>query len=199
MPAAKKATVATATEADEAIDDVVAAVQALEEEISLAINAAQSQAAKADRAGRAEEAHQLFEKIRAMRSLKRNARIFAKQWELVKLGVSVDEPAPELPLAPAPWPAPVNGRTPEHAFSAPVLDALVSLGGQALASDVLAAVELAVKDKLTDADLAYDEKKGSPAWRNAARWAKQALVRDGLVCSPSRGVWALTEEGRAAH
>lgn len=196
MPGAKNV-----TEAEDAIDDVVLAVKALEEEISLAINAVQSQATLAERSGNADEAHRLFEKIRSMRSLKRNASIFAKQWSLAEMGNVVEDqaPAPEdkgaVDKEPQ-WPAPVNGRTPEHAFRSPVLEALVQLGGQAPVGDVLAAVERAVKDKLTGADLAYDDKKGSTYWRNAARWARQQLVRDGLVFSPSRGVWAITDKGR---
>ena len=40
---------------------------------------------------------------------------------------------------------------------------------------------------------------GEPRYRNQVAWARFYLVREGLVDSSRRGIWSLTERGRATH
>jgi len=55
-----------------------------------------------------------------------------------------------------------------------------------------------VKDRWRDVDWQILSNGRSIRWRNTARWARQWLVREGLLTSDSpRGVWEITEAGRA--
>jgi len=39
----------------------------------------------------------------------------------------------------------------------------------------------------------------NPRWRNAAQWARNSMIRDGLLKGDSpRGVWEISDKGRAA-
>ncbi len=89
-------------------------------------------------------------------------------------------------------------RTPEEKFRIPILQSLVDLGGSAPMTEVLDRVERMVTDRLN----AYDRSPlpSDPSqvrWRNTARWARNAMVKDGLLASDSpRGVWEITPAGR---
>jgi len=49
--------------------------------------------------------------------------------------------------------------------------------------------------KVDDQPLTSDPKM--PRWRNAAQWARNAMVNEGLLASDSpRGVWEVTAAGR---
>lgn len=65
-------------------------------------------------------------------------------------------------------------------------------------NEVLALVEQMMKDTLKDVD--YEPLASNPEmprWRNAAQWARQALVEEGLLKADSpRGVWEISESGR---
>ena len=90
-----------------------------------------------------------------------------------------------------------NGNGPQFVkFFGPLLDALRKLGGSGTPEEV---VEQIAKDLgITDAE--QDEKlaSGEPRFKNQVAWARFYLVRDGLLDSSKRGVWSLTDQGRAA-
>lgn len=81
-------------------------------------------------------------------------------------------------------------------FFGPLLDALRKLGGSGTPEE---AVDQIAKD-LGISDAEQDERlpSGEPRLRNQIAWARFYLVRDGLLDSSKRGVWSLTEKGRAA-
>jgi restriction system protein len=89
-------------------------------------------------------------------------------------------------------------RTPESAFTKPILEALVELGGSAPVSNVLDLVEPQLKSKLKDVD--YQSLPSDPntlRWRNTAQWARHDLVNQGFLKNDSpRGIWEITEKGR---
>lgn len=89
-------------------------------------------------------------------------------------------------------------RTPERAYYQPILQALAALGGRAKMNDVLDHVEQLLRDTLTEVD--YQPLGSSPEmprWRNAAQWARNAMVKEGLLRDNSpRGVWEISEGGR---
>jgi restriction system protein len=89
-------------------------------------------------------------------------------------------------------------RTREEVYYQPILSTLSENGGKAKVGDVLTAVEKKMKGTLQKVDyepLSSDPEM--PRWRNAAQWARNALVRDGLMKSDSpRGVWEISEAGR---
>jgi hypothetical protein len=66
-------------------------------------------------------------------------------------------------------------------------------------ADVLPVVEKRMKGVLKKVDfepLASD--KEMPRWRNTAQWARNTMVKDGLLKADSpRGVWEISDAGRA--
>ena len=77
-----------------------------------------------------------------------------------------------------------------------VLRALLDLGGEGRPRDVIPIVTSAFP-QITTEDLARLRKNGDSLWDNRVQWARQDLVDDGKVTSPVRGVWALSDAGRA--
>lgn len=80
-------------------------------------------------------------------------------------------------------------------FFGPLLDALRRLGGSGSPEEVVEqiATDLALSDEVQN-DLLPS---GEPRFRNQVHWARFYLVREGLLDSSKRGVWSLTERGRA--
>ena len=91
-------------------------------------------------------------------------------------------------------------RTPEEEFKTPILESLIHLGGTASMTDVIIQVEKMMASRLND----YDKQPllsapSFPRWRNTVQWARNALVKDGLMANDSpKGIWAITDAGRKA-
>lgn len=79
----------------------------------------------------------------------------------------------------------------------PVLDALRALGGSARPSEVCdwIAERLAISEQERD----KQNPSGGSQFENDVAWVRLYLVRTGYVDSSRRGVWSLTEKGRAAQ
>jgi hypothetical protein len=90
-------------------------------------------------------------------------------------------------------------RTSKYAYCRPVLQALVALGGRAEVRAVLERVERAMRHVLVEAD--YEPLASNPNmlhWDNNAQWARDHMVRDGLLKKGSpHGIWEISEAGRA--
>lgn len=80
-------------------------------------------------------------------------------------------------------------------YFGPVLDALRKLGGSGKPDEVTdqIATDLALSDEVQNDLLPSGESR----FRNQVAWARFYLVREGLLDSSKRGVWSLTERGRA--
>jgi restriction system protein len=52
-------------------------------------------------------------------------------------------------------------------------------------------------DKITPDDLASRLKTGSSRWRNSVQWARQRLITRGELDGSVRGIWKITDKGRA--
>jgi restriction system protein len=50
---------------------------------------------------------------------------------------------------------------------------------------------------LTKQDIEERLESGTPKWTNRVQWVRQALLTKGELASPERGIWAITEKGRA--
>lgn len=81
-------------------------------------------------------------------------------------------------------------------YFGPLLDALRKLGGSGTPDEVVEkiAIDLTLSDEVQN-DLLPS---GEPRFRNQVAWARFYLVREGLLDSSKRGVWSLTERGRAS-
>ncbi|MBI4218643.1 MAG: winged helix-turn-helix domain-containing protein [Chloroflexi bacterium] len=91
-------------------------------------------------------------------------------------------------------------RTPEAMYQRPILQALSEMRGSGKVADVIDRVGKLMKPILKEVD--YDPLASSPdmpRWRNTAQWARNAMVKEGLLKADSpRGVWEMTEAGRRA-
>jgi len=89
-------------------------------------------------------------------------------------------------------------RTPEENYYVPLLQALVDLGGQSHAHDVIRLVGKYMKNQLNEYDYAPLDSTQKPRWRNATQWARSNLVKKGLMSKDSpRGIWAISKAGRS--
>jgi restriction system protein len=89
-------------------------------------------------------------------------------------------------------------RTPEGAYYRPILKTLDHLGGRAKLNDILDRVKELMQGTLTEHDYQpLNSDSEMPRWRNAAQWARNAMVKEGLLKDDSpRGVWEISEAGR---
>ena len=89
-------------------------------------------------------------------------------------------------------------RTPEAQYYGPILQVLVEMDGSGKVADVVDRVGKVMKSILKEVD--YDplvSNPDNPRWRNAAQWARNTMVREGLLKADSpRGVWEISEKGR---
>lgn len=89
-----------------------------------------------------------------------------------------------------------NGEGPQFVrYFGPVLDALRGLGGSGTPDEVAERIarDLGLSDEVQNELLPSGESR----YRNQVHWARFYLVREGLLSSSKRGVWSLTERGRA--
>lgn len=89
-------------------------------------------------------------------------------------------------------------RTPEEAYYKPILQVLSEMGGMGKVALVLDRVGRMMKDTLKPCD--YEPLSSSPdnpRWRNAAQWARNSMVIEGLLKNDSpRGMWEISEKGK---
>jgi restriction system protein len=81
-------------------------------------------------------------------------------------------------------------------FFWPILKVLRDLGGSATTSEVIDKVVESLK--IPESEQEVELSSGGSRVRNQIQWARLYLVRGGLLDSSKRGVWSLTEAGRAS-
>ena len=90
-------------------------------------------------------------------------------------------------------------RTPTEAYYLPILRVLDKMGGSGKVAEVLDRVGAIMKPVLKDVD--YEPLASNPdnlRWRNAAQWARNNMVNEGLLKADSpRGFWEIADKGRA--
>ena len=92
--------------------------------------------------------------------------------------------------------ASLNQLLPKSEYTAPILEAIVELGGLAKAGDVIARLETSLASKLTERDLEETPRAGT-RWKTKARSYRYDLIRQGLLARNSPfGYWTITDQGR---
>jgi hypothetical protein len=88
-------------------------------------------------------------------------------------------------------------RTPEAAYREPILRVLREMGGSGKAAEVLEKIGQIMKPRLQRVDFEpLASNPDNPRWRNAAQWARNTMVKEGLLKADSpRGIWELTDLG----
>jgi len=85
----------------------------------------------------------------------------------------------------------------QTAYRLPILQALVEMGGQGRTADVLDRVGELLEGQLSGMDHELVPSGTDVRWRNKARWARNTMVKEGLMASDSpHGIWEITESGR---
>lgn len=179
--------------------NVVAAFEILFEEIETEIaftNRVGSRAFEARDYDRAREALELAAQLTAYRD---KLAVFRREWDrLVPVADEESEDTETTESRRNLGRLRRGLRTPEDAYHRPILRVLERRGGSGQVGDVLEEVCEEMKGILRDVDfepLASDPH--NPRWRNAAQWARNSMVNEGLLKSGSpRGVWEITEKGR---
>lgn len=84
---------------------------------------------------------------------------------------------------------------PEREYWAPILSILAEAGGDLPATEVIDILGEELADRLLPADMKRLP-TGETRWKNRARFARLRMKEQGLLGSPQRGVWSITDEGR---
>jgi predicted type IV restriction endonuclease len=77
----------------------------------------------------------------------------------------------------------------------PLLEVLEAVGGQGKPGVIYPLVTQKFPI-ITEEDLVETLPSGANKWTNRIQWVRQALISQGEMSSPARGVWAITEKGR---
>ncbi|AZU03189.1 ATPase [Glycocaulis alkaliphilus] len=81
-------------------------------------------------------------------------------------------------------------------YFAPVIEIMRDLGGQARPREVIG--ELIKRHEIPEEFLALTNQNGRSKFENRVHFARLYLTNAGMLTSPGRGVWQLTEQGRTA-
>ncbi len=177
-------------------NEVVIAFDIVLEEIENAIAALNQQGAQAFQNGKYDLARDLMEKGSQMADFRSKVNDLQKEW--INIFAPVTPPKTWRRSKKVAERLKRGLRTPEDNFRIPILQSLIESGGSAPMSDVLDKVEAKMRSQLN----AYDRSPlpsdpTQPRWRNTAQWARNAMVKEGLMASDSpRGIWEITEAGR---
>lgn len=94
-------------------------------------------------------------------------------------------------------PEPTGPITPQSAYTIPILESLIELGGRARVKDILDKVYSKMRDQLKPADLEVLPSGRDIRWKNHAAWQRYVLKKEGYLKSDSpSGIWEISEKGR---
>lgn len=178
--------------------DVFAAFELLLEEIEIEINSLDKAASKASEEHDRKKAREALERADQITAFRAKVVSLRREWETLAKPYKDSENKY------------IHGerrnmgrlqrgvRTPEDAFYQPILKVLNGAGGPAKVNDVLAKVEQLMREILTQVDYEpLPSQPETPRWSNTAQWARNTMVKEGLLKSTSpRGIWEITEAGR---
>lgn len=176
---------------------VVAAFEILLEEIEAEIEFVNRVGARAFEAGDYDKAKEALQRAAEVTGFRDKTDALRREWEKL-FAREEDEEGTEAHIERRNLGRLRRGlRTREEAYYRPILESLQALGGSAPMSEVLDGVLHRMKGVLRDVDyepLASDPEM--PRWKNAAQWARNSMVKEGLLRSNSpRGVWEISDGG----
>jgi hypothetical protein len=172
---------------------VQSAFEHLLEEVEKEFAAVNGEGSDAFKSGNYDRAQALLKRAGELSLFRDKVMALRKEWEAIvpkKVApVPQHRPQPKLPK---------GLRTPEEEYVQPILRALDERGGSANINTVLQRVYELMKDKLNQYDHEpLNSDPNQPRWRNAAQWARDAMVKQGLLRNDSpTGTWQLTDAGR---
>jgi hypothetical protein len=144
------------------------------------------------------EARSLLEKVESITILQNKIRVIAQDWRDLKIPeVKPSQEKIKAAKRRSTKRLKQGLRTQEEDFKIPLLKTLVDMGGKGRVAVVLDNMEALVTPMLTEYDLEPLKSKNTIRWRNTVMWARNEMVKEGLLSSKSAyGVWEITNEGR---
>ena len=82
-----------------------------------------------------------------------------------------------------------------HDLAPVVVEVLSSMGGECRVRDVLELVENRVEDRLNDNDKEILSHNNFSRWESETRFAREVLLKQGVLESGGHGIWRLTDKG----
>jgi len=93
---------------------------------------------------------------------------------------------------------PKGSITSQSAYTIPILESLVEMGGKGKTQDILSKVFEKMKDRLTEADRETLPSGRDTRWSNHAMWERFKMIKNGYLKPKSQfSIWEITDEGRA--
>jgi hypothetical protein len=179
-------------------DEVKTAIELLLEEVGRTYDVLYQEAQKAVAIHDIDRSQHILEICKKVKAFKEKVENLKSEWDAIFSGVSY------MPTKNGSGRKKENKsrlkrglRTPEEKFILPILEALVELGGEAHASDVLKLVHAKMKNILNTYDYEDLSSNNQKRWENTAQWVKYKMVEEGLLDrNVPRGTWRITEKGR---
>ena len=178
--------------------NVSSAFGMLLEEIEAEIDFVNGVGSKAFEGRDYDKAKEALERSGALTAFRDRVAALRKEWEEMAAAAERDEDE-ETRAQPRNLEKLRKGvRTPESAYYRPILQVLDQMGGSGKVADVLERVGQIMKPVLKKVDCdPLASGPDNPRWRNAAQWARNSMIRDGLLKGDSpRGVWEISDKGR---
>ncbi len=177
-------------------NEVTTAFDMVLEEIEKAIAALEQEGIQALRSSKHEVARELTEKCSQMAAFRGKVNELQQEW--LNTFATVTPVKAKKRRSRRTFKRLKSGlKTPQSDFRIPILQALVDLGGSAQSNEILDRVEDNMKDRLNNYDYQPLQSDGQTRWRKTANWARNTMVKEGLLSSSSpHGIWEITQEGR---
>jgi hypothetical protein len=177
--------------------EVKSAIELLPEEVGKVYDVLYQEAQKAMAIHDIDRSQHILEICKKVRAFKEKVENLKSEWDDIFSGVAY------TPTKNGSYRKKKNKRlerglrTPEEKFILPILEALIELGGEAHAKDVLRRVHAKMKNILNSYDYEDLSSNNQKRWENTALWVKYRMVKEGLLDrNVPRGVWRTTEKGR---
>ena len=183
---------------DNTPNNIFTAFEILVEEIEVEIELVNKSGAKAFEAGDYARIQEVLTRAGQLTSFRDKVFLLRKEWDTLAPAESSEDDDSLRSERRNLGRIQRGTRTREESFYEPILTVLESLGGSGKVSIVLEQVEQLMKGTLKDVDyepLASDP--DMPRWRNTGQWARNSMVKEGLLKSDSpRGTWEISDYGR---
>ena len=177
--------------------EVKSAIELLLEEVGETYDVLYQEAQKAVAIHDIDRSQHMLEKCKKVKAFKEKVENLKSEWDAIFSGVAYT-PTKNGSCRKKKNKRLERGlRTPEEKFILPILEALIELGGEAHAKDVLERVHTKMRTILNSYDYEDLSSNNQKRWEITALWAKYRMVKEGLLDgSVPRGVWRITEKGR---
>lgn len=178
--------------------DVSSAFEMLLEEVEAEIDFVNGVGSNAFEGRDYDKAKEALERSGTLTAFRDRVAAFRKEWEEMAAVAERDEDEDTRDQRRNLGKLRKGVRTPESAYYRPLLQVLDQMGGSGKVAEVLERVGQIMKPALKKVDYnPLASRPDKPRWRNAAQWARNSMVKEGLLKADSpRGVWEISEAGK---